>query len=392
MRWVMVVAFVLSLGSYSRWAAAQSAPDAGKIQSSALINEAMDKQVALELNGTLPQVMDKIGQETGVRLEADPAVWDLLPWGQNTTITATIKNQTLREALSAMTRKLGLQFVLKDEAVELEPMPALRRLGKRATVQELGALDVLASSPANLGAGELTVKTLIDGVNKRLLELKSSFAVENRIGNSVRQDQKIAVPRNATLMEALEELPKQTRATWYPWGKTIVILPKEDQVREQVEKKITVRYDGVDVQQVLTELSQRAGVEFSMEPGAIQRIAPEFRKIRLILGDGTIKQALEAISAVTGLGYVVSDSGVYLWNQHAGAGAGGRIVGFLQVTELGVMVPLRENEIPADMREYIQAKAQKQLDELAAKMKEENFKPATQPVPAPATQPGNQDL
>src|SRR5258708_4974817 len=50
---------------------------------SALINEQLDKPVAkLELNGTLPQVMNTIGEQTGVRLEASPAVWDLLPWGQ----------------------------------------------------------------------------------------------------------------------------------------------------------------------------------------------------------------------------------------------------------------------------------------------------------------------
>src|ERR1041384_2574486 len=203
MRWVMVVMAVLSMVA---WGTGQTEPGSGKLQSSALINEALDKQVALELNGALPQVMEKITQETGVRLEADAAIWELLPWGQMTTITATIKNQTLREALTAMTRKLGLRFVLKEEAVALEPMPGLKRLSKRATVQELQALDVLASTPAELGAGEMTVKGLIDAVDRRLADVKSPFEVENRIGNSVRMDQHISAPRNATLMEALEEL------------------------------------------------------------------------------------------------------------------------------------------------------------------------------------------
>src|SRR5438045_367845 len=87
--------------------------------SSALINEALDKQVKLELNTVLPQAMQTIATQTGVRVEADRAVWDLLPWGEQTNISAKIENQTLREALEAITRKLGLTFVLKDEAVEL---------------------------------------------------------------------------------------------------------------------------------------------------------------------------------------------------------------------------------------------------------------------------------
>src|SRR3954471_6816769 len=110
---------------------------------SALINKALDTQQKLELDTTLPQAMTQIGSMTGVRIEADPAVWDLLPWGEQTNITAKIENHTLREALSAITLKLGLEYALTDEAVELRPMPALRRLGRRSTVQELAALDLL---------------------------------------------------------------------------------------------------------------------------------------------------------------------------------------------------------------------------------------------------------
>jgi hypothetical protein len=42
--------------------------------SSALINEALDKQVALDLNGTLPVAMRAIGEKTGVTIEAAPVV------------------------------------------------------------------------------------------------------------------------------------------------------------------------------------------------------------------------------------------------------------------------------------------------------------------------------
>src|SRR5947208_17144473 len=126
---------------------------------SALINEQLDRPVAkLDLNGPLPQVMNTIGEQTGVRLEASSAVWDLLPAGQGTIINAKIENHTLRQALEAITRKLGLTFVLKEQSVELRPMPALRRLGKRATIQELKALDVRTSTPLCVSADHVPAK------------------------------------------------------------------------------------------------------------------------------------------------------------------------------------------------------------------------------------------
>src|SRR5438309_1514505 len=63
---------------------------------SALINEALDKRIdKLDLTGTLPQVINTIGDRTGVKIVATAAVWDLLPWGQSTNINAHIENQTL---------------------------------------------------------------------------------------------------------------------------------------------------------------------------------------------------------------------------------------------------------------------------------------------------------
>src|SRR6266545_2427984 len=103
--------------------------------SSGLISEALDKQFnfIIAAKTPLPQIMKSIADQTGVRIEATPDVWDLLPWGEQTAIAAKIENQTLRQALEAMSRKIGLTFEVRDEAVELRPMPALKRIGRRAT-------------------------------------------------------------------------------------------------------------------------------------------------------------------------------------------------------------------------------------------------------------------
>src|SRR5947199_9717309 len=126
----LVVAFAL-LAALGLPRPAVAAPD-----SSALINEALDQPVDLKLNTVLPKAVTTIADQTGVKIDVDPAVWDLLPWGEQTNIEVKLDKQTLRAGLEAVAARLGLQMGLKPQAVELQPMPALRPPGRRARGKE----------------------------------------------------------------------------------------------------------------------------------------------------------------------------------------------------------------------------------------------------------------
>lgn len=357
------------------------------VDSSALINEALDKVVPIEVNGVLPQVMKKITDQTGVPIDIPQHVYDLLPWGEQTNIRATIKNDTLRHALTALTRKLGLTWELGPQSVKLLPRVPLERLGRRATMQELEAMDLLDNTPLDKTpqpGKSATVEWIITAVDQKLAELKSPIAIEFRPGDKVKPDQIVNLPRNATLNDALKELSKQTDLTWYPWGQNILVVPKEDQVNRQLERTISCRFNATDVGQVLTELSLGAGVDFSIEPGALQRVPADFRRITLVLDNARVREALEDIRGVTGLDYAVKSTGVYLWNQNspptATANAMSPIVATLQLDN-GMSIFLRANEMPADLLEYVEHKKLQEFKRLRQKMKDEQFVPTTQPVP-----------
>ena len=387
---LILTAFVCAFAT----AQAPAAQDAG-----ALINEALDQPVKLELNTVLPKAMATIGDKTSVRIEADPAVWDLLPWGEQTNIRAKIENQTLRAALNAMAQRLGLVAVLKAQSVELQPMPALRRLGRRATETELELLDLLAGTKLGRANDKPTVEQLVDAVDQKLQQVKPEFAVELRRRDVIDVNKPLPVNRNATAYEALEAMARETSATWYPWGKSVVVLPRETQIRNnQLGRVVDVRYNSVDVTQVLVELSEAAGVKFEIEPGAIQRIPQEFRTIRISLtGSTTVQGALEAISGFTGLDWAVRDEGVYIWNASAGGagGAGGGaqdpVIGMIQMDN-GMQVMIRRSSLPADVREYLDQRVGREISKLREQMKDEGFKPSTtRPATQPATQT-NRDL
>lgn len=381
----VVIGMAVLIASHS-WLAAQ--PNSGG--SSALISEALSQPVQMELNTTLPQAMKTIADKTGVRLEADRSVWDVLPWGDQTRINVKIDNQTLGSALGAITRKLGLDYAVAQNAVLLKPAPPLRRLGRRATADELGALDLLTSIPLKLSKNRLSLLDLVDTADQQLLQSKSDYAIEFRAGAAGAPDQQLVIPRNASLSDALEIVARETPLTWYPWGRSIVIVPKQDQIRNQLQKTITVRYSNADVGQVLSELSQYCGVDFDIEPGAVQRIPAAARVLQLTLENRSIRQALEDISGFTGLDYEVTASGVSITNPRptvnsaSAAGAADPVVAMMEASQ-GFQLMLRESQVPPDVRQYLRARAKRYIEELRIQMKQENFKPdapTTQPVSA----------
>ena len=168
--------------------------------------------------------------------------------------------------------------------------------------------------PTDVPADRPTVRDVLAAVDGRLRAAKSPFAVEDRAPDSV-LGQRIGVARNATVLAALEAVVAQTSVTWYPWGQSIVALPKEQQVRAQLQHTVSARYSGADVAQVLMDLGQRAGVTFDVEPGAYQRVPAAYRHVSLLLDNATVQSALESIGGYTGLGFDVTADGVHVYNQ-----------------------------------------------------------------------------
>lgn len=365
------------------------APSGRSDETSALINQELDKQISIDVNDAMPEVMKKITAQTGVRIEVSPKVYELLPWGAATNIKATIRNQTLRQSLTALTRKLGLTWDLGREAVEVSPRLPLERLGRRATLAELKTLDLIDDTPLGANpppAKPVSLQAVVNAVDQRLNDLKLPVVVEFRPGDKAKaSEQMINLPRNATLNDALREVSKQTNLTWYPWGQTVVIVPKEVQVGRMLDRTLTRHYSNTDLAQILTELSQAADVPFEIQPGAIQRVPVEFRKLTLLLDNAKVREALEEIRGVTGLDYEPRNGAVYISSAPMAAPVAGpttvpaAIIGTLHLDN-GTDVFLRANDVPADILAYIEHKKAEEFARLREKMKAEHFVPTTQPA------------
>jgi hypothetical protein len=279
--------------------------------SSALIGQALDSQAAdLSAQGGLIDVMKTVENQTGIRLEALPAVWDALPWGQDTSVNVHVKNATVRQALDAITRRLGLTYTLGDEAVVLEPTAALSRLGRRATLEEIQALDLLAATPMALTTTSPTLDQLLQAVDAKLQDAKSPFAVQERGLDSGELGRVIQVARNATMMEAMEEITRQTDVTWYPWGHRLVVTAKTEAEHLLLSKRLTRRFHDVELAQVLTELSEYANLTFHYAPGVLRQVPGKYSRLKLDLDDATVEETLQTISGATGLQFIPTPDGI----------------------------------------------------------------------------------
>ncbi|MGF1633925.1 MAG: hypothetical protein ACFCVE_08770 [Phycisphaerae bacterium] len=379
-----------------------AAPATGQAsgEASALINEALDQPVTLSFTGTtLPGVLEAILEQTGVPVRVEPSAYDLLPYGRRTPINVAVSDVPLREAIDAIAGSLSLEGRLGDQELVLRPTPALQRLGRRATIAEMQALGTLRSTPLDVPA-ELPLSELIRRLDERLLGLDTAaeqagtaepgLAIESRVTDGALRDKQVLLSGVKSTAEALEAVASQTGATWYVWEKDVVVLPKSEHVRMMLQRPVSVRYTGADVVQVLTDLSNKANVRFVIEPGAVQRIPPEYRSVRLVLDNVSIAQALESLAGATGLGVLVEDYGVYIWNQtFTGAPADGqprdRVIALLQFED-GTQILLPESRVPPDVRAYLDSRVDRTIEGLRRQMEAEGFEP-TAPA-TPATQRG----
>ena len=357
-------------------------PPPPPVDTGALVNQQLDAVVDLEQrNRPLPEVLRAIGDITGIPFTVDEAVWDLLPYGHETPITANARGTPLRRTLDALTRTLGLTYSLRANDVLIRPLPALARTGRRATVQEIAGLDLLAREPLDLIEERPTVARMLEAVDLRLQQLDTAarekgqpepgYKVEARLDDLTR-DRPVFVRRGATLLQALEAIHEQTKATWYPWGDSFIVLPKDAWVRRQLDNTVDLAVEQIDVQQALLELERAAGVPFTIEPGAIQRIPPEYRRVRLSLLNTSVRSALESLGSVTGLGYSIDDGGVLVY--HTDAPANGppayRTAAAAEPPVLmvdlgdGSTLLLYPSDLPDDLRARLRARREQAIDKL----------------------------
>ncbi|MFW6065507.1 MAG: hypothetical protein ACOC9S_01675 [Planctomycetota bacterium] len=272
------------------------------------VQQALDKPVNLEISDApITEVAEQLGAMTGVKFVLDDRVIERLPYGRQSPMSVTLRDITLREALTPMLAPQALQWRVEQDVVRIVPAPALSRMGRRATYDELQLLGTLYAEKLS------RAEELEDGLDE-LRELSGNDNLELSLkpdtGRSeVLREANAELP--ATGAEWLEAVCEPHDWTWYVSGDRIMVIEQTEQIRRQLGRQVSLRYQDAELVAVLLELARKADVHLSIDPDTFNYLPAETREsFNLIMSDATISQALEVIAGVTGLAFETTNEGL----------------------------------------------------------------------------------
>lgn len=270
----------------------------------ALVEQALDEPARIVLEDVrLAAAIDQVTEQTGVKISMSPEVMALVPHGGETLIKKVdIANIPLREGLAKLFGPLGMTCKVVGDHVVVVPKQALVALGRTPTWEELETLRILSATLAGMDhdvlfelKGRLQFRTGVADPRVRLAAALRSVG---------------AGPGDEVLTIACDELGW----AWYPSGRNIVVVTKEQQVQRLLRKPIRINLSNRPLIDVLIALGDSVGVTIRTEPGVLVSLPPHVqRNFSLTIRDQTAEQALEKIAAYTGLGYFIVPDGVVFY-------------------------------------------------------------------------------
>jgi hypothetical protein len=313
---------IVALAALAAGALAQSAAppppnppplDEEKMKLELLIAQSLDQPTDLVVKEMpLRAALEQLGDSTGVPLDFELQTQTYLPYGRETRVDATIRGRPFREALEAMLRPLGLEFEVLPEMVVVKPTPGLRRIGRRATWEELETLEKLYAQP---WSEELFAGLKFQFVDSSADDAEANRQIIARLAKSV---------GSGSAAEVLDHATHQYGWTWYPQDQHIVVLPNTRQVERQLRNTIvSVRYERISLQEALLDLARRANVTVRMDPNVLASLPPQTaQRFSLAIENASVLQVLEVVAGQTGLAYIIEGESIRLTNNLVPAPSG----------------------------------------------------------------------
>lgn len=314
-----------------------------------LIQQALDQTVRrIEINNQpIPEALNIIERETGVRFTLDPTALELMPYGPATRVTLLVENMPLRDALRQVVDRFALDWRVENDRVHIEPAPALRRIGRRASVAELRLFERLASAPLDPN-------------------LPIEFRVDPAQNPADAFNRAIQQAGTAPAARQLEAASAALGWVWIPRDEHVVLYSRRDFYRERFDAPLDLNYARIPLDELLLDLGRRSAVPVAFEPGSMARSGAAKRSVDLVQRQMSPRQAFELISGRTGLKYDLTDDGVHISCPDASATpASGPMTVRLTIpignTGATVEFLIPEESLPAELRALKEEKLQELL-------------------------------
>ena len=224
---------------------------------------------------------------------------DLLPWGRQTKLTdVSITNASLREALPQILDPLGMTYELRDNGIAVVATRPLKRINRRATWDELKLLQQCREtqySPESFAA------------------LRIQYRITKKVDAPSLLRRQLEQAGRGSLAQILEAATGSLGWVWFPDQDRIVIRSAEAQMANQLSRHVTLRYEKAPLSRILLALADKADVPLLLEPGVMLKLPhATAQSFTLLIENTSIRQALNLISAETGLKYEMRRDELYI--------------------------------------------------------------------------------
>jgi len=287
---------------------ALSASPAAAQRGTVSIQQALDRPVNFSVaDATIVEVFKKLSEATGVKFVIPDETLDCLPYGDQTRLKVNLEGFSLRKALPLMLAPQALQWFTEDEAVRIVPTEALYRMCRRASYDELKVLGVMHKE---------VLQTTEKGGDVLAQLRKAADDKELKIAFHPPGDKEAAFKRAERVLPCpaaqwLDMVCHGQGWTWYLAGDEIVIVDKARQIQRQLQKRVSLRYQGAKLLDVLDDLARKGRLQLEMEAGVMGLLPAETQNsLNLLMADASIAQALQMISGLTGLKFTPTADGI----------------------------------------------------------------------------------
>lgn len=270
----------------------------------------LDKPVKLTLTDKpIGEVFDKLGRVTQIDFKISPDTLEFLPYGRETRLNITIPDVTLRSALSQILNPQGLNWEINGDRILIVPSEPLYRMCHRATYDEMELLGkIISSQITTLDEHESIVGTLRLGIGDKKIKVIFPSSINKAYLTVAFKQAAEALPSSAAGW--LDFICRPVGLTWYLEGKNVILIDRKAQIKRQLNRVVSLRYQNARLPNVLLDLARKGRVKISMVPGVMKTLSKRVRSdFTLIMADATIAQALEIISGVTGLEFPTDNDG-----------------------------------------------------------------------------------
>jgi hypothetical protein len=281
---------------------------AAQILDEATLQKKLDTTLDFEAsNMPIEGVFAKLSQQTGVRFVVTPDALDMLPYGSQTRLDVEFQQVRLREAIDRILAEQALDWQIRDGKIQVVPSAPLKRMIHRPSFDELSLLSAILSTRLEKGDSPASaLEQLREATGEPDLRIAIHVPAEEE--ELLRRAQ-FRLP--GTGRQWLDTMTHGKGWTWYLAGDTLVVLARKAQIQRQMQSRVTLRYRGAKLVDVLLELASAAGARLHLQPGVLS-LLPETQRenLNLIMAEATVDQALEVISGATGLVFEVVDDGI----------------------------------------------------------------------------------